>query len=305
MIPTGMNRFKNRVVGSPDVCTHSLSELSSRAHPAQENAPMSHALELFRLDGKVAVVTGGTRGLGYFMAEGLAEAGADVAICGRGEHADLGAAVAKLSATGRDCIGVQCDVSEEEQVAEMAATLQSRYGRCDILVNNAGIGIIQPTLDYAASSFARMMDVNLKGAFLCSRALGQQMIEGGRGGCILNMSSINGQVGIPLGMSAYATSKIGVIGMSRALAAEWGPHGIRVNAILPGHMAEGMMEWVRSDSPKAQAEADLILKRIPLGNFGSGDDMKGIAVFLASDAGRYVTGEQILVDGGFVINGGN
>ena len=265
---------------------------------------MADALDLFKLDGKVAVVTGGAKGLGYFMAEGLAEAGADIAICGRGQSGGLEEARERLENTGRKCIAIECDVSNEASVIAMANEVKDRFGRCDILVNNAGIGGMTPSVDLSAEAFAQMMDVNLKGMFLCCREIGKQMIDDG-GGCIINLSSLNGQVGFSTGMAHYATSKIGVVGMTRSLAVEWGKHGIRVNAILPGNMEEGMMAFLQDkDAPLYSMVAPPILGLTPLASFGTGDDVKGAAVFLASDAGRFITGAKLVVDGGFTINGG-
>lgn len=265
---------------------------------------MTHVIDLFKLDGKVALVTGGSRGLGYFIAEGLAEAGAEVAICGRGRSAGLDEARQRLARTGRDCIAIQCDVSDEEQVITMTARVKEHYGRCDILVNNAGIGGMTPSIQLTAEAFAQMMDINLKGTFLCCREIVKLMIEQ-RSGCIINMSSENGQIGFSTGMAAYATTKIGVIGMTRSLAVEWGKHGVRVNAILPGNMQEGMMEFLQDpESPIYESVGPPLLNLIPLGCFGTGDDMKGAAVFLASEAARYVTGAMLVVDGGFTINAG-
>jgi NAD(P)-dependent dehydrogenase (short-subunit alcohol dehydrogenase family) len=265
---------------------------------------MTHALELFKLDGKVALVTGGSRGLGYFAAEALAEAGADVAICGRDQRGKLEEAVEKLSALGRNCIGIKCDISREDDVVEMARQVKQRYGRCDILVNNAGIGGMVPSDQMTTEAWTQMMDVNLKGTFLCCREIGKLMIEQ-KSGSIINVSSENGQVGFSSGMAAYATTKIGAIGMTRSLAVEWGKHGIRVNAILPGNMQEGMMEMLQNrESPMYKFMGEPLLNLIPLNEFGTGDDMKGATLFLASDAGRYVSGAKIVVDGGFTINAG-
>jgi len=265
---------------------------------------MTHALDLFKLDGKKALVTGATRGLGLFMAEGLAEAGADVAICGRGRSGALEDARRRIEATGRECIAIECDVSREADVVAMSARVKDRYGRCDILVNNAGIGGMTPSVGLSADAWTQMMDVNLKGMFLCCREIGKLMIEQGSG-CIVNLSSENGQVGFSTGMAHYATTKIGAIGLTRSLAVEWGRHGIRVNAILPGNMQEGMMEFLQDqEGPGYKFMGPPLLGLTPLGRFGSGDDMKGAVVFLASDAGRYVTGAKLVVDGGFTINGG-
>jgi gluconate 5-dehydrogenase len=261
-------------------------------------------MDLFKLDGKVALVTGGSRGLGYFAAEGLAEAGADVAICGRGMTGDLDEAVEKLKKLGRNCIAIKCDITKEDEVKTMAKKVEEHYGRCDILVNNAGIGTVIPSTDMTAESWTDMMNTNLLGAFLCCREIGQMMI-GQNSGSIINFSSENGQVGFSVGMAAYATTKIGLVGMTRSLAVEWGQYNIRVNAILPGNMEEGMMETLKDkESFLYQFWGEAFLKLIPLGNFGTGDDIKGAIVFLASEASRYISGAKIVVDGGFTVNAG-
>jgi gluconate 5-dehydrogenase len=265
---------------------------------------MTHALDLFKLDGKVALVTGASRGLGYFAAESLAEAGANVAICGRGMSSSLEEAVDKLKKTGRDCIAIKCDVADESDVIRMAGMMKEHYGRCDILVNNAGMGIVTPTDMLDSETWTTMMNINLLGPFQCCREIGKMMIEQ-QSGCIINFSSENGQVGFSVGMAPYATSKIGVIGLTRSLAVEWGKHNIRVNAILPGNMEEGMMETLKDkQSPMYRFWGEAMLKLIPLGNFGTGDDIKGAVVFLASEASRYISGAKIVVDGGFTINSG-
>jgi NAD(P)-dependent dehydrogenase (short-subunit alcohol dehydrogenase family) len=265
---------------------------------------MTHATGLFKLDGKVALVTGGGRGLGYFAAEALAEAGADVAICGRDVTGKLDDAIKKLKETGRDCIAIKCDVAEEDEVIKMAQTMKKHYGTCDILVNSAGIGGMVPAEQLSTQDWTRMMTVNLTGTFQCCREIGKLMIAQ-QSGRIINFSSENGQVGFSSGMSHYATTKIGVIGMSRSLAVEWGKYNIRVNAILPGNMAEGMMEDLKNkESIFYQFAGEPMLNLIPLTRFGNGDDIKGAILFLASKAGSYVTGAKIVVDGGFTINAG-
>ncbi len=262
---------------------------------------MTHAMDLFKLDGKVALVTGGSRGLGLAAAEGLAEAGADVAICGRDEGS-LAAALEQLKGTGRDCIAVKCDVSSEEDVVRMASQVKEHYGRCDVLVNNAGTGGMVPSAQMTLDAWNAMMATNLTGTFLCCREIGKLMIEQ-RSGSIINLSSENGQVGFAWGMAAYATTKIGVIGMSRSLAAEWGQYDIRVNALLPGNTEVGMMEAMKDkESPFYKLAGEALLSHTPLKRFGTNDDMKGTTVFLASDASRYVTGAMLVFDGGFTIN---
>lgn len=265
---------------------------------------MTHALDLFKLDGKVALVTGGSRGLGYFAAESLAEAGADVVICGRNITGNLEEAVEKLKKLGRDCAAIKCDITKEDEVAQMAKEVKEHHGKCDILVNNAGIGTVIPSTDMSAEDWSGMMNTNLLGAFLCCREIGRIMIEQ-KSGSIINFSSENGQVGFSVGMAAYATTKIGLIGLTRSLAVEWGQYNIRANAILPGNMEEGMMETLKDkESFLYQFWGEAMLKLIPLGCFGTGDDIKGAVVFLASDASRYISGAKIVVDGAFTVNAG-
>jgi len=266
---------------------------------------MASSSQLFDLTSKVALVTGGGSGLGYFAAQGLAEAGADVAICGRNLE-KLEAAAAKIrEATGRDILAIRCDVTSEEDVVNMANTIKEHYSHCDILLNNAGIATMVPTEQVTLENWKNELAINLDGMFLCAREIGKLMIDRGEGGSIINFSSENGQVGFSLGMAAYATTKIGAVGFSRSLAVEWGKHNIRVNALLPGNMEEGMMEGVKDkSSPMYQLVGDGCLAMTPLKSFGTGDDIKGAVVYLASDAGRYVTGASLVVDGGFTINSG-
>ncbi len=264
---------------------------------------MTNAMDLFKLDGKVALVTGGSRGLGLAAAEGLAEAGADVAICGR-DQGSLDAALKGLASTGKNCIAIQCDISSEDDVVQMASRVKDHYGRCDVLVNNAGTSAIVPSAQMTADAWNAMMATNLTGTFMCCREIGKLMIEQGSGS-IINLSSENGQVGFSWGMTAYATTKIGIIGLTRSLAVEWGQHGIRVNALLPGNTEVGMMESMKDkESPFYKLAGEALLNLIPLNNFGTADDMKGVTVFLASDASRYVTGVKLVFDGGFTINAG-
>ncbi len=264
---------------------------------------MTNAMDLFRLDGKVALVTGGSRGLGFAAAEGLAEAGANVAICGRDEGT-LDGALKSLASTGRDCIAIKCDISNEDDVVRMASRMKDHYGRCDVLVNNAGTGGMVPSAQMTSEAWNAMMATNLTGTFQCCREIGKLMIEQ-RSGSIINLSSENGQVGFSWGMAAYATTKIGIIGLTRSLAVEWGQHNIRVNALLPGNTEVGMMESMKDkESPFYKLAGEALLNLIPLNNFGTADDMKGVTVFLASDASRYVTGTKLVFDGGFTINAG-
>jgi len=265
---------------------------------------MTHISDLFKLEGKVAVVTGGAKGLGYFSAEGLAESGADIAICGRDIHGKLKDAAERLKKIGVDCLPIKCDITKEDDVIQMAKRLKEHYGKCDILVNSAGVSDMGPSSGYTLDRWKIVIDTNITGTFLCCREIGKMMIKQ-KNGCIINYSSENGQVGFSSGMTAYATSKVGVIGLSRSLAVEWGRHNIRVNAILPGNMEEGMMEYLQdTNGPMYKLIGVPLLNLIPLKRFGNGDDIKGTVVYLASKAGSYVTGAKIVVDGGFTINAG-
>ena len=265
---------------------------------------MTYISELFNLKGKVALVTGGGKGLGYFSAEGLAESGANVAICGRDIHGKLNDAVEKLRKIRRDCISIKCDVTSEDDVKQMASKIREHYGKCDILVNNAGVSDSGPSKTYTMERWKKIIDTNITGTFLCCREIGKMMIKQ-KGGSIINIGSLNGQVGFSSGMTAYATSKVGVIGMTRSLAVEWGKYNIRVNALLPGNMEEGMMEFLQDkNSPMFKMIGVPLLNLTLLKRFGNGDDIKGTVVFLASKAGSYISGAKILVDGGITINAG-
>ncbi len=265
---------------------------------------MTHISDLFNLDGKVALVTGGGKGLGYFSAEGLAESGADIAICGRNIHGKLHDAVEKLRKIGGDCISIKCDVTSEDDVNKMATTMKEHYGKCDILVNNAGVSDMGQSQTYTLERWKKIIDTNITGTFLCCREIGKMMIKQ-KSGSIINISSLNGQVGFSSGMTAYATSKVGVIGMTRSLAVEWGKYNIRINALLPGDMEEGMMEFLQDkNSPMFKMVGVPLLNLTPLNRFGNRDDIKGTVVFLASKAGSYISGAKILLDGGITINAG-
>lgn len=267
---------------------------------------MTHIADLFKLNGKVALITGGGKGLGYFSAEGLAEAGADIAICGRDIHGKLDKAVEKLKEITGNCMAIKCDITKEGDVKQMAQIMKENFGKCDILVNNAGISDVAPSKTYSLKKWKDIIDTNITGTFLCCREIGKMMIRQ-KSGSIINISSLNGQSGASFGMgfTAYATSKVGVIGLTRTLAVEWGKYNIRVNAILPGNMEEGMMEFLQDkDSPMYKMMGIPLLNLTPIRRFGSGDDIKGTVVFLASKAGSYISGEKILVDGGITINVG-
>jgi NAD(P)-dependent dehydrogenase (short-subunit alcohol dehydrogenase family) len=249
--------------------------------------------DLFSLHDTVAVVTGGSRGLGKEMARALAEAGAQVAISARREQW-LGAAADELRAAGHDCFAATCDVSKEDDVAAYVERVVERFGRVDVLFNNAGISWGAPSLEMPLERWRQVLDVNATGAFLMSQAAGRHMVAQGRGK-IVNVSSIMGLRGTPpsvLSAAGYSASKGALIALTRALAVEWAPHGVTVNALAPGFFPTRLSEGVIAH------HEDEMLERIPLGRFGSESDIRGMAVFLAARASDYLTGQVIVLDGG-------
>ncbi len=250
---------------------------------------------LFDLAGRVAIVTGGSRGLGLEMAEGLAEAGARLMICARREEW-LTPALAELRGRGFTVAGMTCDVAKPDEVqAVIDKTLQT-YGRLDILVNNAGVTWAAAAEDMPLEKWRKVIDTNLTGTFLFSQAAGREMLKVGYGR-IINVASIAGLIASVNGphYAAYAASKAGIMGLTRELAASWGRQGIRVNAIAPGYfhsrLADGAIEMVE---PELKATS-------PLGRVGADDELKGVVVFLAGDASNYMTGQVVVVDGGWSI----
>jgi NAD(P)-dependent dehydrogenase (short-subunit alcohol dehydrogenase family) len=239
--------------------------------------------ELFDLSGRVAIVTGGSRGLGQEMAEGLAEAGAALFLCARREEW-LTPAVAD---------GAISDVAQPDQVQAVVDRTLAIYGRLDILVNNAGVSWGAPPEEMPLDRWQKVIDINLTGAFLFSQAGGREMLKRQRG-CIINVASVAGlhaSVGGPH-YAGYAASKAGLMGLTRELAASWGRQGIRVNAIAPGFFHSRL-----ADPGIAVAEPG-IKATSPIPRVGAAGELKGVAVFLAADASSYITGQVIVVDGG-------
>ncbi|MBC7780873.1 MAG: SDR family oxidoreductase [Proteobacteria bacterium] len=254
---------------------------------------MTPLKELFDLTGRVAVVTGGSTGLGLQMAEAFAEFGAKVAICAR--KADrLAIAEAKLREHGAEVLTVVCDVAKPEQVAELHAQVMARFGGVDILVNNAGRAWVAPVEDMPLERWQQVFDLNITAPFMLAQVFGREMIKQ-RKGSIINIASIAGLVGRnpdAYNSIAYGASKGALVNFTRDLAIKWARHSIRVNAICPGFFVTDINRKVYDERPEK------IDREIPLGKPGGDSDIKGAAVWLASDASRFVTGAIIPVDGG-------
>ena len=264
------------------------------------------ATSLFDLTGKVALVTGGSRGIGRAICVRLAEAGAAVAVnyhrpempeFGRNNLADAREVVGTIEAAGGEAIAVEANVAQQAAVVQMVAEAVERLGGLDILVNNAGICPFHDFLDMPEELWDRVQGVNLKGPFLCSQAAANQMVKQGRGGRIISISSISALVGGAL-QTHYTPTKAGVHSLMQSLAIVLGPHGVTCNSIMPGAVATDINKEDLAD-PDKRAYFE---RRIPVGRLGEPDDIAGPVVFLASEAARYVNGAAFLVDGGFFVN---
>ena len=248
----------------------------------------------FSLEGRVAVVTGAGRGLGQAIAIALAEAGASLCVTGRSE-VGLQETAAKIEELGRRCSVAAQDVVDLSTIDPVLERFRSIHGKIDILVNNAGMEKVSPSFDVDEALWDQIVSTNLKGAFFWSRAVGKVMAEQGAGGSILNMCSLTSYVGVPTAVP-YGSSKSGLLGMTKALASEWAPHGIRVNALAPGYFRTAMTEVFYED----ESWQDKMLDKIPQRRFGQDSDVGGAAIFLCSDAAAYITGHCIPIDGGYL-----
>jgi NAD(P)-dependent dehydrogenase (short-subunit alcohol dehydrogenase family) len=252
--------------------------------------------ELFDLTGRVAIVTGGSRGLGREMAEGLAEAGAKLVLCARRAEW-LAPTAADLRAAGHSVEFAECDVADAHQVQAVVDLAVRAFGRVDILVNNAGLSWGAEPEEMPLDKWHRVLDANLTGAFLFAQAAGRVMLER-QAGSIINIASVAGLQGLVGGphYAGYAASKAGLLGLTRELAASWGRKGIRVNAIAPGFFHSRLAD------PVIPLAEPTIKARYPIPRVGNPGELKGVCVFLASDASSYITGQTIVVDGGGTIS---
>ena len=248
--------------------------------------------QLFDLRGRVAIITGGSVGLGRQMAEGLAEAGANLVLCARKKERCEQAA-AELRRLNVETLAAGCDVKNPEQVRDVVEQTMSRFGRIDILINNAGTSWGAPVEEMKLEHWNKVIETNLTGTFLFSQAVGKFMVRQGRGK-IINIASVAGIQGAAPAFQAigYHASKGGIIAFTKDLACKWGAHNIQVNAIAPGWFPTNMSQVL------IERNKETFLKNIPLGRFGGDSDLKGAAVFLASAASDFVTGHVLVVDGG-------
>ncbi|MBW2029759.1 MAG: SDR family oxidoreductase [Deltaproteobacteria bacterium] len=251
-------------------------------------------MKLFDLSGKVSIVTGGGSGLGYAMAEALAEAGSDLLVCSRKE-ANCREAAQSLGRLGVDARGMKCDITDPSDIHELKDYALKEFGKIDVLINNSGATWGAPTEDYPIEGWKKVIDVNVTGTFLCSQIIGKVMIEKG-GGKIVNVSSIFGGVGCKsevMDAIAYNTSKGAMEAFTKDLAVKWAKHRIYVNAIAPAFVETKMTRVTMEKG------AEHILSHLPLGRFGVPGDLKGAVVFLSSAASDYMTGTVLFVDGGY------
>ena len=256
--------------------------------------------ELFRLDGKVALVTGGGRGIGKFIATGLAEAGATLVIASRKRETLEAAADELRQRCGVEVLPVACDVEKEEDIDALVKAALETFGRIDILVNNAGATWGAPTLEFPLERWDRVFSVNVRGVWILTQKVAGVMKAQG-GGNIINISSIMGFRGSEESLHPavpYNSTKAAINALTMNLAVKLAPFKIRVNAIAPGFFRTDMMAYI--ETPGFKESRDRAMALVPMGRFGDADDMKGVAVFLASDASAYMTGHVLVNDGGFL-----
>jgi NAD(P)-dependent dehydrogenase (short-subunit alcohol dehydrogenase family) len=253
---------------------------------------MSSLLDSFSLTGKVAIVTGASSGLGVAFATGLADAGADIAICARRVE-KLEETRARVEALGRRCLAVRADVANPQDCDRVVAETVDQLGKLDVLINNAGVGTAVPATRETPDEFRRVIDINLNGSYFMAQACARAMGDGG--GSIVNIGSVIGSTSAFLPQAAYAASKAAIIGLTRDLAQQWtGRKGIRVNALAPGFFESEMTDQY------ADGYIEQMMFRVPAGRKGEPRELVAAAVFLASDASSYITGALLPVDGGLL-----
>jgi len=251
-------------------------------------------MKMFDLTGKVAVVTGGGTGLGEAIAKALAEAGASLVLCGRRQE-PLQRVAAGIRSSGGMAIAVATDVTQKNDVEDMVSRALQEFGKIDILVNNAGINIVKPFLELAEDDWDAVLDTNLRGCFHCCQAVGKRMVER-KSGSIINMVSVFGLRGF-MNLAPYVASKGAIVQLTKALAIEWARFNIRVNAIAPSYIET---EMTKRDIESDERVLQYNLSKIPMRRGGKPEELGGIAVFLASEASSFVTGETVAVDGGWL-----
>jgi gluconate 5-dehydrogenase len=260
-------------------------------------ALMAHVRKLLELNGRTALVTGGSRGLGLQIAEALGEMGARVAITARKKD-ELDVAVSQLKEKGIDGIAFVCDIGRREAIPGLVDAVLAKLGKVDILVNNAGATWGAPAEDHPLEAWDKLVNVNMTGAFLLSQAIAKKSMIPARWGRIINVASVAGLMGQDprfAPTAAYTATKHGVVGLTRQLAAEWGVHGITVNAVCPGFFPSKMTRHTLA------TVGEKVRDLTPTRRLGNDEDLKGLAVLLASEASRHITGQAIAVDGGAVI----
>jgi gluconate 5-dehydrogenase len=254
-------------------------------------------LDRFRLDGKRCFVTGGSRGLGREMALAIAEAGADLVLVGR-DRGSLEAIAVEIRQRGRTAALIQADVGQPLEAERACRTALEEHGPIHILINNVGGRRFDvPTEDFDLEQWQEILDLNLTSTFICTKLVGGAMVRRGQGGRIINVASISGMIANRgIGGRSYETSKAAVIQFTRAVAADWAPHRVTVNAIAPGaFLTEPNVRWSRLNP----AITETFKAQIPMGEFGRPEDLGPLAVYLASDAARYMTGAVLVIDGGY------
>jgi 3-oxoacyl-[acyl-carrier protein] reductase len=270
----------------------------SSGRSADIEAPVRRGNDGVRLDGRVALVTGSSRGIGEAIARELAASGASVAVSSRSRDRALAVAQSIERAGGR-AVGIEADLAEPEEIVTLVARTVDRLGGIDILVNNAGMGMVAPSEQLSAADWKRLIDLDLTAPFLCAQAAGRHMLEAGRG-VIINITSVLSSLGMP-GRAAYSAAKHGLLGLTRTLGTEWAARGVRCVAVAPGYVHT---ELLAQNMRRGAFDQRDLERRTPLGRLCSPQEVARVVCFLASDGASYMTATQVVVDGGWVGYGG-